>query len=305
MDTLGAQLAQFGQVLINIARGFQWKDALDIGLVAALLYQLIKLMRDSRAGQLLKGVVLVFLARIISSYFKLLLLSRIMDFFFEFGFISVIILFQPEIRKALEKVGRSNVRRSVLGVFFGNKDGRDYSARMLEAIDAVVEGTAMLQQLRMGALIVFERETRLDEIAATGTIIDAKPNAQMIGNVFYNKAPLHDGALLIRNGKLYAAGCILPLTNSHKVSASLGTRHRAAMGISEDSDAVVVVVSEETGQISFADAGRLERNLTRLQLNDLLKKYLIFNNEDRISVSPSAVFGRMKISSKKKGAEKK
>lgn len=301
MDTLGAELTRMSQIFPNIAKSFQWKDVIDVALVAVLLYQVIKLLRDSRAGQLLKGVALVFLARIISSYFKLLLLSRIMDFFFEIGFISVIILFQPEIRKALEQVGRSNVRRSILGIVWG-KDSKDYNAAVSEAIEAVVDGAAMLQQMRMGALVVFERETRLDEVAATGTIIEAKPNAQIIGNIFYNKAPLHDGALLIRRGNLYAAGCILPLTSSHKVSATLGTRHRAALGISEDSDAVVVVVSEETGQISFAEKGVLSRNLTRAQLSELLKQHLLLNNED--SPEGTGLFGRMRIGFKKKEADK-
>jgi diadenylate cyclase len=301
MDALGANLAQFGKTLVTIAKGFQWKDAVDIGFVAFLIYQAAKLLRDSRAGQLIKGMILVFAARIVSTYFHLILLSRIMDFFFEFGFISIIILFQPEIRKALEQVGRSDVRRSVFGRLFGKS--RSYNdIRLSEAVDAVVEGTAMLQQMRMGALIVFERETLLDEIIATGTVIDAKPTAQIIGNIFYNKAPLHDGALLIRGGKLYAAGCILPLTSRQGVSASLGTRHRAALGISEDSDAIVVVVSEETGQISFARNGSLERNLTRAQLNDLLKRHLFAPEEEGTieKIKRSA-----RISSRKKGADGK
>ncbi len=302
MDAVGAQINQFGRILMNIALSFQWKDAVDIGLVAALIYQAIKLLRDSRAGQLIKGVVFVFLARAVSSYFNLLLLGRLMDFFFEFGFISIIILFQPEIRKALEQVGRSNVRRSILGRIIG-KDNTESDAALQETIDAVVEGAAMLQQMRMGALIVFERDTLLDEITATGTVIDAKPTAEIIGNIFYNKAPLHDGALLIRGAKLYAAGCILPLTNSQKVSASLGTRHRAALGISEDSDAVVVVVSEETGQIAFASKGGLERNLTRSQLSELLRRHLFFTNEENRHAKNW--FLQLKKRSGAKGAAKK
>lgn len=297
MEVIVSEITRMWLLILNIAKDFKFKDAIDIIVVAAVIYQAVKLMRDSRAGQLIKGVAFIIVARAISSYFGLILLSAIMEFFFEYGFFSLIILFQPEIRKALEKVGRSNVRRSILGVVIG-RESSEKRAALIQAIDAVVDGAAMLQQMRMGALIVFERETRLDEVTATGTIVDAEPNAQMIGNIFYNKAPLHDGALLIRAGRLYAAGCILPLTANSNVSAALGTRHRAALGISEDSDAVAVVVSEETGQISIAVKGRLERNLTRANLGELLKENLLLTEDKKETANNN---GKMKNSSTKKG----
>lgn len=298
MEFIVSELTKMWQFILIIAKGFQFKDVVDIALVAALIYQAIKLMRDSRAGQLIKGVAFVIIAKAISSYFELLLISQIMDFFFTYGFFTIMILFHPEIRKALEKVGRSNVRRSILGVVIGRESSAKRTA-LLQAIDSVVEGAAMLQQMRMGALVVFERETRLDEITATGTIIDAEPNAQMIGNIFYNKAPLHDGALLIRTGRLYAAGCILPLTANSNVSAALGTRHRAALGISEDSDAIAVVVSEETGQIAVAIKGSLEKNLTRAKLGEILKENLLFNIEEKKETEKGS--GKLKSGSDKKG----
>ena len=144
----------------------------------------------------------------------------------------------------------------------------------------MVDATQILQQLRMGALIVFERQTKLGEIVSTGTVVEAAPSAQLIANIFFNKAPLHDGGMIIREGQVYAAGCILPLTSNENVSAELGTRHRAALGMSENSDAVVVVVSEETGQISIAMAGKLTRNYNRVTLREVLERELIGSPED-------------------------
>ena len=160
------------------------------------------------------------------------------------------------------------------------KDKEEGKAETRKAIQGVVDATQILQQLRMGALIVFERQTKLGEIVSTGTVVEAAPSAQLIANIFFNKAPLHDGGMIIREGQVYAAGCILPLTSNENVSAELGTRHRAALGMSENSDAVVVVVSEETGQISIAMAGKLTRNYNRVTLREVLERELIGSPED-------------------------
>ena len=267
-------LSRVGQTILNLARQFTLMDLLDVLVVTALLYGVIKLVRETRAGQLVKGIILLVLLFLVSSWLELTMLNALLHSFFQSAFIVAVILFQPEIRQALEQVGRSKVGQSLASAV-GGKDKDQGRAELRRAINGVVEATAILQQMRMGALIVFERQTKLGEIAATGTTVEADPSSQLIANIFYNKAPLHDGAMIIRNGRIYAAGCILPLTASDSVSADLGTRHRAALGMSENSDAVVVVVSEETGQISIAMNGRLTRNYNRVSLGEMLEKTLI------------------------------
>ena len=157
----------------------------------------------------------------------------------------------------------------------GAKDNESEIKIVRKSINSVVDAVGILQQLKMGALIIFERKTKIGEVAETGTMIDATPSGQLISNIFYNKAPLHDGAMIIRGGRILAAGCVLPLTKNGSLSAALGTRHRAALGISEESDSVVVVVSEETAQISVAVNGTLARNFTRDTLREVLFGYLI------------------------------
>ena len=271
-------IASWWEWMVSIAMNFQFKDAVDIIIVAFLIYGVVKLVRETRAGQLVKGLFLLVILFIISSYFNLVMVSRVLAYFFQFTFVAILIVFQPEIRKALEQVGRNNVGQSIAAVVTGRDRSYD-RAQIRKAINAVVDGVGILQQLKMGALIVFERKTKLGDIIETGTQINCEPSGQIVGNIFFNKAPLHDGAMIIRDGMIHAAGCILPLTKNTSVSAELGTRHRAALGVSEESDAVVVVVSEETGQISVAVNGVLARRFTRDTLRDVLEGYLIPQEE--------------------------
>lgn len=271
-------IASWWEWMVSIAMNFQFKDAVDIIIVAFLIYGVVKLVRETRAGQLVKGLFLLVILFIISSYFNLVMVSRVLAYFFQFAFVAILIVFQPEIRKALEQVGRNNVGQSIAAVVTGRDCSYD-RAQIRKAINAVVDGVGILQQLKMGALIVFERKTKLGDIIETGTQINCEPSGQIVGNIFFNKAPLHDGAMIIRDGMIHAAGCILPLTKNTSVSAELGTRHRAALGVSEESDAVVVVVSEETGQISVAVNGVLARRFTRDTLRDVLEGYLIPQEE--------------------------
>ena len=271
-------IASWWEWVVSIAMNFQFKDAVDIIIVAFLIYGVVKLVRETRAGQLVKGLFLLVILFIISSYFNLVMVSRVLAYFFQFAFVAILIVFQPEIRKALEQVGRNNVGQSIAAVVTGRDRSYD-RAQIRKAINAVVDGVGILQQLKMGALIVFERKTKLGDIIETGTQINCEPSGQIVGNIFFNKAPLHDGAMIIRDGMIHAAGCILPLTKNTSVSAELGTRHRAALGVSEESDAVVVVVSEETGQISVAVNGVLARRFTRDTLRDVLEGYLIPQEE--------------------------
>lgn len=271
-------IASWWEWMVSIAMNFQFKDAVDIIIVAFLIYGVVKLVRETRAGQLVKGLFLLVILFIISSYFNLVMVSRVLAYFFQFAFVAILIVFQPEIRKALEQVGRNNVGQSIAAVVTGRDRSYD-RAQIRKAINAVVDGVGILQQLKMGALIVFERKTKLGDIIETGTQINCEPSGQIVGNIFFNKAPLHDGAMIICDGMIHAAGCILPLTKNTSVSAELGTRHRAALGVSEESDAVVVVVSEETGQISVAVNGVLARRFTRDTLRDVLEGYLIPQEE--------------------------
>ena len=271
-------IASWWEWMVSIAMNFQFKDAVDIINVAFLIYGVVKHESETRAGQLVKGLFLLVILFIISSYFNLVMVSRVLAYFFQFAFVAILIVFQPEIRKALEQVGRNNVGQSIAAVVTGRDRSYD-RAQIRKAINAVVDGVGILQQLKMGALIVFERKTKLGDIIETGTQINCEPSGQIVGNIFFNKAPLHDGAMIIRDGMIHAAGCILPLTKNTSVSAELGTRHRAALGVSEESDAVVVVVSEETGQISVAVNGVLARRFTRDTLRDVLEGYLIPQEE--------------------------
>lgn len=275
MQEVASYLGIMWQNFLHIIRQFTLLDALDVLIVTGLFYGVIKLMRETRAGQLVKGVIFLGVLFLLSYYLDLTMLGAILRAFFQFALIVVVILFQPEIRNALEQIGRNKVGASVKSLV-GIKGRSDEETAAIQAgIDAAVDGVGLLQEMRMGALIVFERYTRLGEIAATGTIVEADPTAQLIGNIFFNKAPLHDGAMIIRDGRIYAAGCILPLTANEYIEAELGTRHRAALGMSENSDAVVVVVSEETSQVSLAIGGHLRRDLSRVELKSELERELL------------------------------
>lgn len=300
MDSLADYIVQKGQFLLNLARQFTFKDAIDVIIVTILIYSAIKLVRETRAGQLVKGIIILVVIFLLSSQFELLMLSAILRTFFQFAFLALLIVFQPEIRKALEQMGRSKVGQSLANAV-GVKEKESDKTQIRKAIEGVVDATAVLQQMRMGALIVFERHTKLGEIVETGTIVEADPSAQLIANIFFNKAPLHDGAMIIRAGRIYSAGCILPLSSNISISADLGTRHRAGLGMSENSDAVVVVVSEETGQISIALNGRLTRNYNRVTLREKLEQLLISSSEGAAS-GGKRILGKLGFSSSKKEA---
>lgn len=301
MEVIMSYITNFGNNLVAAARSIGFKDIIDILMVTFLIYQLIKLIRETRAGQLVKGLLLLVVAYLASNLFDLKMINEIFRYVFQYGLIVLIIIFQPEIRGALEQVGRSNVGKSLSGAFGGG----DILARteMGKVIDCVTESAMYLQQLKMGALIIFERKTNLGEIIATGTMIDATPTSEILGNIFFNKAPLHDGAAVIRNAKIAAAGCILPLSKKDNINSSLGTRHRAAIGISEDTDAVAVVVSEETGHISIAVNGVLHRDYNRITLREALVEYLIGSDTAQKESLPKRVLRRLGFNSKERRGE--
>ncbi|MDE7389428.1 MAG: diadenylate cyclase CdaA [Lachnospiraceae bacterium] len=268
-------LNELFQDFISVMRTFQFKDAVDIIAIAIIIYSLIKLVRETRAVQLVKGILILMLLYAAAFVFKLTLLTAMLNKFFEFAVLLLFIVFQPEIRKILEQLGRSNFSyRKIKGVFT-DSGSDDAALKKKKNISIYVDAVMQLHSKKTGALIVFERRTRLGDIAYTGTTIDANPSTMLIGNIFFNKAPLHDGAMIVRDGKVYAAGCILPLTKNEDVDDNLGTRHRAALGVSEESDAVVVVVSEETGSVSIALNGVLTRDYNRETLTNTLNDLLV------------------------------
>ncbi len=276
---------------LALVKSFTIVDALDVIIVSFIIYNGIKLVRETRAGQLVKGIIILVLVWALSSYFKLYMLSMALNYFFQFGVIALFIVFQPELRRIIEQIGRSQIGNKYWIFQSSSKENEAYLQKYRKGINAVVDAAAALQKIKMGALIVFEKKTKLGDIIDTGTIVNADPSSPIICNIFFNKAPLHDGAMIIRDGVVYAAGCILPLTKSDRVSIDLGTRHRAAIGMSENSDAVVVVVSEETGQISVAVNGVLTRNYTRETLKSALEGLILPEgsdpNEKRQSKIPS------------------
>lgn len=248
-------------------------DLVDIIIVSVIFYYIYKFVRDRRAGKLAVGILFVILAMVISKLLEMQVLSFLFDNIVQAGIIGVIILFQSELRSFLEKMGGQSFFVKSL------KKENTYSEKS-ECIDAVVSAVSDLSAQKTGALIIFERTTKLGDIIKTGTIIDAFPSAAVIKNVFYNKAPLHDGALIIRNDRLYSAGCFLPLSMNPEIIKDLGTRHRAGIGMSENSDAVVIIVSEETGTISIAIDGNLTRGYNSKTLREELVKHLLINDTE-------------------------
>ena len=224
--------------------------------------------------------------------------------FFEAAVVVIAIIFQPEIRKALEQMGRNNTYKKYIKIFTKHHKGDEWRKAVEKSIVDAADTAVLFSRSKTGALLVFERETMLSDIAATGTIIDAETSVALFGNIFFNKAPLHDGASIIRDGKLFAAGCILPLTSNPNVDINLGTRHRAGLGISEQSDAVVLIVSEETGVISLAVNGILLREFTREELIKKLEQFLIYDRGYDDDEPPKKFFQKNPKSSKREKAEK-
>lgn len=267
--------------IMSVFNTFGINDIIDIVCITIVIYGIMKLIKETRAEQLLKGVLILVVVYFAAYIFHLSMLLALLKNFFEFGVIILFIIFQPEIRRALEQIGRSKLAN---GIKIGtqHKSNSQNIDSIKKVINDVCDVAVVFQKSRTGALIVFERTTKLGDIIDTGTVVDAQSSVSMLGNMFFNKAPLHDGAVIIRQGKIYAAGCILPLTKNQDVDVNLGTRHRAGLGISEDSDALVVVVSEETGNISVAYRGRLTRDYTREGLQAKLEELLLVSDKTDI-----------------------
>lgn len=275
---MGLELQDILAIAVRYAMTIHITDLLDIGIMAFVLYRLLLLVRSTKVESLLKGVLVFLLLLLASTVFQLHGINFILGNMVQVGALALIILFQPEIRRILEQLGSS---RKLFGFFAHTEVG----SAIEQAIAQTVVACSEMSKSRTGALMVFERELRLDDLARGGTIVDATVSSELIKNIFFVKSPLHDGAVIVRNGRLLAAGCVLPLSKNENLSRELGTRHRAGIGMSENSDALVVIVSEETGSISVAVGGMLKRHLSPETLDTLLHNDLMPQEEQETNKS--------------------
>lgn len=258
---------------INAITGMGVSDILDILIVAFFIYQLTAVVRSTSTGRVARAIVIILLLTWLTSVLQLYVLNFVLSNILSLGFIALVIIFSPELRRALDRVGSKNFKDLI--------SGRTPKGEMDEVIMATVSACQIMSRERTGVFLVFERDVSLEEYFKTGTRIDAKTTEQLLRNLFFPKASLHDGAVIIRGGRIAAAGCVMPLSENTHLSSDLGTRHRAAVGTSEVSDAVVVVVSEETGTISVATNGMLKRHLAPQTLERLLMNELIPDTEEQ------------------------
>ena len=269
---MDAFLATMQQVL-DYLHTIKITDLIDIAIISYLFYRIILFAKETRAGQVLRGIGLVIFLLWIANVFNLHILAYILSKAVELGFLALVVVFQPEIRHFLEKMGSGSLRLT-------NHNIGQPSSDLEPALDQTVEAYTSLSKDKVGALMVFERANLLDEVIKTGTALDCAVSSELLKNLFWNKAPLHDGAVIVRNGRIVGAGCMLPLSGNTNLSRDLGMRHRAGIGMSEHSDAVVAIVSEETGSISVAVGGMLKRHLAPETLDRLLRNELKTDEDD-------------------------
>lgn len=268
-----AQLAAFWAKLTMLVSTMRFSDIVDILIVAYLIYNIIMLIRKTNSFRLARGILLILIALWLSGVLKLTMFNRLLQKTVELGLIALVIIFQPELRRLLERMGSKTFPS------FGSKPLETLG--MDNVISQTIAACTQLSSTKTGALIVFERDVTLDEQMRSGVTVNSDVTAELLKNIFYPKAPLHDGAVVIRDGRIAAAGCVLPLTSNTNLSPDLGTRHRAGIGMSEHSDAVVVIVSEETGGISIAVDGMLKRRLSAETFEAILRSELLPEEEQQ------------------------
>ena len=291
-SVLNAIVATWNQIIYALSN-IRVFDVIDILVMAFIIYKAIDFLRQSRAGQLVKGIIILLVVYAAAKFMKLAVLDWTLSNIVNSLIIAVAVIFQPELRRILEHVGRTKISH---GQFFDN--GVD---SVSDCIDRVCKAAGFMQEKKIGALIVFERTTQLGEIINTGTVLDASPSVSVVNNIFFPKSPLHDGAMIVRDGRIYAAGCILPLTNNTDINSQLGTRHRAAIGMSENSDAVVLVVSEETGIMSIVEGGKITRNYNAVTATAELRRLLITDENKTSDSTIMKTLKKINLLSKKKG----
>lgn len=270
MEYITDMLSRF----VSTVSSIDIKDVIDMILLTYCVYKGIKLVRETKAQQLLVGILIVVAVYIVVSELELKAMSYLLQNFFQVGLIALVVVFQPELRRILERVGRTNIRS--LNIFNDGYRADNATQNWSDAIDVIGEAASQLSESTTGALIVIERKIRLGEQIDTGTVMDCIPSVATLGSIFFPKTPLHDGAVIIRNARIIAAGCFLPTPQKEEaINKQLGSRHRAAIGMSENSDAIIIVVSEETGTISIAENGELTRGYTHERLVKYLKSQII------------------------------
>ena len=286
----------FANSFLSIVQSISLSDILDIALITCVIYRLLSLLKKTRALQLLKGVGLFFVIYIIATQFKMKATTFLIQNLLQVGLITLLVIFRPEIRRGLEKLGSTNV---AFNNIFRKKTVDEIEIdRLRKAIASICDAMDKMSEKRTGALIVMERFGRLDTVKNSGTYINADITPELIGTIFYEGTPLHDGATIIHDGRITHAGCVLPLSDNLEISKDMGTRHRAALGLSEVSDAISLVVSEETGIISFAKNGVLVRHLDRQTLYDMLTKEFIRPLIEASDISENSGFLRSKRNEK-------
>ena len=251
-------------------------DILDILVVAVMIYYVIHLIWNTSARRIAWAIVILLLATLLTELLNLHTVNYLLSRVLQLGFVALVIVFQPELRRLLERIGGKSSVKGLMGLTNGPSQRES-----IEAVEQVVQACEAMSRERVGALIVFERTNSLEQIAATGTKVDAAVSQELIRNIFFPKAALHDGAMIIHDSRIDSAGCVLPLSENRTLSTDLGTRHRAGVGMSETSDAVVIIVSEETGAISVAEDGMLKRHLATQTLRKLLLQKVIGDDKQR------------------------
>ena len=275
----------------------QLTDILDIAILSLVIYKLLWMLRKTSSGRVLRGILILLLAMAVSSGLKLTATSFLLDKLVYWGIVVLVVLFQPEIRRFLERMGSGR-----LGLVFAS--AKEAGQDMETAISQTTEAYVDLSRDKVGALMVFERQNLLDDVIKTGTALDCSVSSELLKNIFWNKAPLHDGAVIVREGRIVGAGCMLPLSGNVNLSRDLGMRHRAGIGMSEHSDAVVVIVSEETGSISAAVGGMLKRHLAPETLERLLRNELLNDKQEEKRNGPLPFLGLILGGNKEEGGDR-
>ena len=280
----------------SVIRTIGVSDIIDVAIITFVIFYVLRLLKKTKAIRLLRGVVLIFVGYIIATQFQLKTVSFLIESLLQVGLIALLVVFQPELRRALEQVGSANI--PALN-FFRKRTAEEIEVdRLHKAIAAICDGIERMSEKQTGALIVMENFSNLEAIKSTGTYVNADITPELIGTIFYDGSPLHDGAVIIHNGRIISAGCVLPLSDNFEISKEMGTRHRAALGLSEVSDAIALVVSEETGTISYAKNGVLTRHQNRQSIYNMLNKEFVQPILDAADSSSTNRFLRRKDNEK-------
>lgn len=293
-------LSDLSARMLSVVSSIQLVDVIDMVLMAYIIYKGFKIIRETKAQQLITGIFIFIVIYALSALLKLKVMSFLFGNFFQVGLIAIIVVFQPEFRRVLERVGRTNVK----SVFNSGYNADDVTHNWEDTIEVIGEAAKQLSDTATGALIVIERQNRLGEQIENGTVMDCIPSVPTLGSIFFPKTPLHDGAVVIRNARIIAAGCFLPTPQKEdRINKQLGSRHRAAIGMSENSDAIIIVVSEETGTVSIAENGELTRGYTKERLIQYLRQKLLPDNGHEVNITGILRYGKELINGRKKSEQ--